>query len=178
MIDTHTLKDLFRHMEWADALVWTTALSSPEAAADSIIRDRLYHIHLVQRAFLREWQSLRGESRPQSFADSESVARWGQAYHAEARSYLATLDETTLARPLVVPWAAMVEARLGRRAEAPSHGETALQVVMHSTYHRGQVNTRLRELGCAPPLTDYIVWLWLGKPAPQWPALSLDDGPN
>jgi uncharacterized damage-inducible protein DinB len=79
------------------------------------------------------------------------------------------LGRQDLSRPLVVPWARMVESRLGRKAEEPSLGETLLQVVMHSTYHRGQVNTRLRELGGEPPLTDYIVWVWLGKPQPDWP---------
>jgi uncharacterized damage-inducible protein DinB len=43
---------------------------------------------------------------------------------------------------------------------------------MHSTYHRGQVNARLRELGIEPPLTDYIAWIWFGRPEAEWPALS------
>jgi uncharacterized damage-inducible protein DinB len=39
---------------------------------------------------------------------------------------------------------------------------------MHSHYHRGQNATRLRELGGTPPTTDYIVWLWKGRPQPAW----------
>jgi hypothetical protein len=26
------------------------------------------------------------------------------------------------------------------------------------------VNARLRELGAEPPLTDFIAWIWFGKP--------------
>lgn len=42
------------------------------------------------------------------------------------------------------------------------------QAAMHSHYHRGQNATRLRELGGVPPMTDFIVWLRDGKPAPRW----------
>jgi len=50
--------------------------------------------------------------------------------------------------------------------------KTAFQVTGHSTCHRGQVNTRLRELGAYPPLVDYIAWLWLGRPAADWGGVS------
>jgi uncharacterized damage-inducible protein DinB len=39
---------------------------------------------------------------------------------------------------------------------------------MHSHFHRGQNATRLRELGGEPPTTDYIFWLWKGRPKPVW----------
>jgi len=54
--------------------------------------------------------------------------------------------------------------RLGRGAMAPTIGDTVVQVVTHSVNHRRRVNTRLRELGCEPPLTEYTVWVWRGKP--------------
>ncbi len=28
--------------------------------------------------------------------------------------------------------------------------------------------TRLRELGGAPPLGDYVIWVWWGSPAAAW----------
>jgi len=46
---------------------------------------------------------------------------------------------------------------------------------MHSTHHRGQVNARLRELGGEPPLADFIVWLWWGRPAASWTMLDDPD---
>jgi uncharacterized damage-inducible protein DinB len=46
--------------------------------------------------------------------------------------------------------------------------DTILQVTSHTTYHRGQVNRRLRELGGDPPLTDFVVWIWRGKPNTEW----------
>jgi uncharacterized damage-inducible protein DinB len=34
-----------------------------------------------------------------------------------------------------------------------------LQAVLHSQHHRGQIATRLRDLGGSPPTVDYIVWV-------------------
>jgi len=85
-----------------------------------------------------------------------------------AKTYLNTLDEASLSQPMPLPWAAMIEKQFGRPPEDTSIGETALQVALHSTYHRGQVNARLRELGAEAPLVDYIAWLWQGRPAAEW----------
>ncbi|HLG57803.1 MAG TPA: hypothetical protein VI485_20835 [Vicinamibacterales bacterium] len=38
----------------------------------------------------------------------------------------------------------------------------------HSTYRRGQVNERFREVGGEPPLVDDIAWIWFGRPEPDW----------
>jgi len=48
--------------------------------------------------------------------------------------------------------------------------ETMLQIPSHSTHHRGQIATRLREIGGEPPITDFIMWAFTGKPAASWPA--------
>lgn len=164
-----TLHQLYRHMEWADSMVWAAALERPEAAADSALRERLYHIHIVQRAFLKVWK---GEAlMPLSsdhFTDLASLLEWTRDSYAELNEYITGLGDMDLARPVVMPWIEMFEARIGRKADVPTFHETLLQVAMHSTYHRGQVSTRLRELGGEPPLTDFIVWVWRGKPQPDW----------
>ena len=162
------LIDLFRHMEWADARVWSTVLPTPGLADDAGLRDRLHHLHLVQRAFLHIW---RGETMRFEGAEAlrgESLARWGQAYHAEVLPFLSSLDEAQLDRTVQLPWASRVMGRLGRDLTDPSLGETLVQVASHSAYHRGQINARIRELGAEPPLTDFIVWVWSGKPAAAW----------
>jgi uncharacterized damage-inducible protein DinB len=33
-----------------------------------------------------------------------------------------------------------------------------LHIVNHSTYHRGQVTTLLRQVGAVPPETDFVVF--------------------
>ena len=167
MVNVATLQDLFAHMQWADATVWKTVFSFPPATQDARLQELLYHLHIVQRAFLKAW---RGESLDgfPKFSDAESLRDWGKAYYAEANSHLSTLTEEALNQPLLLPWAAMIEKQFGRTPESSTLGETALQVALHTAYHRGQVNARLRELGGEPPLVDYIAWIWQGRPAANW----------
>lgn len=169
MFNLNALNDLYRHMEWADAAVWNAALASEGGRADEKLRAYLYHLHLVQRAFLRTWRGEPREAPYPTFDDAPSLMLWGSTYYGEALAHLGTLSDEKLAEPMPVPWASMVERRLGRPPETTTVGETALQVALHTTYHRGQINARLRELGVEPPLVDYIAWLWQGRPAPAWP---------
>ena len=48
---------------------------------------------------------------------------------------------------MILPWSSYFAKRAGFTAHPSTLGETLLQLPSHSTYHRGQVNTRLRELG-------------------------------
>lgn len=81
---------------------------------------------------------------------------------------MAAFDDATLQRPIVTPGLTRYEEQMGRRFDTPTLAETMLQVASHSTYHRGQVNARLRELGGEPPLVNYIAWIWFGRPEPEW----------
>jgi uncharacterized damage-inducible protein DinB len=156
-------------MEWADASVWGAVAALPLAAEDSNLRSRLHHIHMVQRAFLHVWKALPYKPQAADFPDNTSLLNWALEYYPEATKYIGGLTEEDLEKPVVMPWIKMFEARMGRAAEVPTLHETLIQVAMHSAYHRGQVNTRLRELGGEPPLTDFIAWVWSGKPRPDWP---------
>src|ERR1035441_190322 len=98
------LKDLFRHMEWADALVWSVALKTPTLIGDTSLRERLHHIHLVQRAFLHVW---RGEQMHALRA--KSLAKWGREYHSDVRRFLATLEDPQLDDPVHLPRAAHID---------------------------------------------------------------------
>lgn len=169
-MNINSLTDLYRHMEWADATVWIAVFASESGQADVKLREYFHHLHLVQRAFLRIWRSEPHETPYPTFDDAQSLMLWGRSYYGEAFAHLSTLSDERLSEPMPLPWASMVEERLGRAPETSTIGETALQVAMHSLYHRGQINARLKNVGGEPPLVDYIAWVWLGRPAPDWPA--------
>lgn len=169
-MNVDTLTDLYRHMEWADAAVWAAVLASEGGTADVKLREYLYHSHVVQRAFLRAWRGDPRETPYPTFDDAPSLMLWGRTYYAEAFAYLGALGDGEVSEPLPVPWASMVERTLGRAPETTTVGDTVLQVALHSQYHRGQINARLREVGGEPPLVDYIAWVWLGRPSPVWPS--------
>jgi len=164
------LRQLIRHMEWADAEVWRAVLAHEPAGGDPRLRELLTHLHLVQRLFLVVWQKQRFDSsrRQPQFATALDLRNWAHTYYREATGFLNVLDEPSLKGEVMMPFVKAMEAQLGRTFGPTSLGETIVQVTSHSTYHRGQVNARLREVGGTPPLVDYIAWVWFGRPAPNW----------
>jgi uncharacterized damage-inducible protein DinB len=157
-----TLRDLYAHQEWADAEHWSAIESYPPALSDDELRKRLQHLHLVQRGFLKIFKSepvdLREEMKNElSLSDLRSVAR---AYHKEVIPFLQTVAPERLEEKLIIPWFPA--------GFSPTFREAAMQAVMHSLYHRGQNAARIKQLGSKPPLTDYIAWIYKGRPAPAW----------
>jgi len=165
-----TLTDLYRHMEWADALLWSAVTDAGAATADAKVRATLYHVHLVQHAFLRTWRGDAMETPFPTFEELPGMMAWGRMFHHQAAAFIEALEAEDLARPMPVAWSATVEAAIGQPPETTTIGDTVLQVALHSIHHRGQLNVRLRELGATPPLLDYIAWIWYGRPAADWPA--------
>jgi uncharacterized damage-inducible protein DinB len=165
-----TLRELMRHMEWADASVWRAVLAHPPAVQDERLRNLLLHLHGVQRAFLAMWtgkalESVMSNPEAVDLVAEEPAVR---AYYLELHPAVAAFEDEILQRPIVTPGLSRYEEQMNRRFDAPTLAETMLQVASHSTYHRGQVNARLRELGGEPPLVDYIAWIWFGRPEPEW----------
>jgi uncharacterized damage-inducible protein DinB len=157
---------LFAHMEWADAMVWRAVTDGAAAADDKTLHDRLYHIHATQTAFLQAW---RGEEVVFTGADDypglDAIRKLGRDFYAVAPGSVASLSPDAIERELILPWSIYFAKRAGFTPHPSTLGETLLQLPSHSTYHRGQVNTRIRELGGTPPLVDFIAWIWAGKPA-------------
>lgn len=162
------LQDLLQHMEWADATVFAAVTAA--AGQDSALLARLRHLHLVQKVFLDVWRERSIDPHETDGFDLAALASFARGLHPRLQASLAGWADAELDRPVRLPWAAQVSAALGFAIEAPSLGQTLLQVTAHSAYHRGQINARLRELGLAPPMTDFIAWVWARKPAPPWPA--------
>jgi uncharacterized damage-inducible protein DinB len=164
------LRDLYQHMEWADTFVWRAVLKSEAALADQKLRDYFYHLHLVQHAWLRAWRGETSDVPFPTFDDAESVREWGRSYYDEIFGCLERMTDEEIAKPMQLPWAELVEKQIGRAPAAAAVGETMLQVALHSLYHRGQINARLREVGGEPPTVDYLVWIWLERPRANWAA--------
>jgi len=161
--------DLYNHMEWADASTWSAVLASAPAVADTVTRERLHHIHLVQRAFLSIWRDEAVDRHGGEGLTPRDLATWAQGYYALARAHIATAPESAFDRPVHVPWTKLVAERLGFEPAPTTLAETIVQVYAHTGHHRGQVIGRLRELGTVPPLVDYIAWLWQRRPTATWP---------
>jgi len=162
--------EMYRHMEWADATVWRTVMATPDAEGDQKLLDKLLHLHMVQHAYVLLWRGeephLAGASSTRGLLPVLDLAR---DYYRSLPEVLASFDESKLDESFEIPWGAQIAKQLGRDIAPVTLRDTILQIPLHTAYHRGQVNTRLRELGATPPLVDYIAWAWFGKPKPEWP---------
>lgn len=157
------LDELYAHQEWADAEHWRAFEGHPAALEDKAIRERLLHIHLVQQFFL--WvvgpqTSQFAVKKLEDFATMTELKDYARQYHAAVGKLLRSFTAEQMEELVEPPWF-NPPLKLSRR-----HALT--QAALHSHYHRGQNATRLRELGGAPPMTDFIIWLRAGQPAAKW----------
>ena len=104
--------------------------------------------------------------KPEEFPDLKSIAKWGFDYQQKLNEFLSS--QMSDEKVIQIPWSVFIERRTGKKVVPATLEETMLQVASHSTYHRGQINTRFRELGGEPASVDFIVWIWLGKPKADW----------
>jgi uncharacterized damage-inducible protein DinB len=158
------LQDLVRHKWHANAAILQAVRQHDAAAHDEEIRKLLHHILLanrywlllaLQREFARE-----EESRIPEGLDSQ-IERFKETAIVEM-DWIFQLPESDLLRQL---------RSTSLPARSFSVAEAVMQVCMHSHGHRAQCAARLRALGGAPPMMDYIAWL-VQKPDPDWPVRS------
>ncbi|HYC62634.1 MAG TPA: DinB family protein [Thermoanaerobaculia bacterium] len=169
MITLALARDTFRHMQWADAEIWRAIDAVPAASSDQKLMAILLHLHAVQRAFYLMWTN--SEIDPEALyaaRDVDTLRAWARSYYADADAFLAQTSSDALNDIVVMPWLQYFAEQLGRPLQAPTLADTLVQLPAHSTYHRGQINARLREVGGEPPLVDYIAWVWFGRPEPAW----------
>ena len=155
------IRALMAHAEWANAVFFHKWGKSP-ARDHEEMRRRVGHLVGVQdgfRAVLRgETPGRPPEGPPPAF---EQLKTRAEASHAGLRSLTDALDPGSLEQKVRIPWF----------PEPPcviTVAEALVQVAMHSQHHRGQLMTRLRDLGGEPANVDWILWLWKGKPQGRW----------
>jgi uncharacterized damage-inducible protein DinB len=155
------LPGLMVHAEWANAVFFNSWGKSP-ARDNEEMRRRVEHVVGVQMGFL---SVLRGEAAgrpvdgpPPTFDELKSRA---QSVHKGLRAFTDSLDASGVARTVRVPWFPDPPCVI-------TVAEALVQVAMHTQHHRGQLMTRLKDLGGEPKNVDWIIWLWKGRPEPRW----------
>lgn len=163
------IADMFRHMAWADGMVFTSVIGKSVAEGDASVLVKLRHLHMVQKVFLDVFNGVPFDPRATDELDLHSLCGFARNTHAGSMGYLDSLSPVTLEEVLELPWSKTATEKLGFEVADHSLADALVQVPAHSSYHRGQVCARLRELGIDPPMTDYIAWIWRHKPEPSWP---------
>jgi uncharacterized damage-inducible protein DinB len=117
------------------------------------VHGTVVHILGAEELWLKRWH---GESptslvSADTFASFPEVRRRWDDLEIELQRFLAALTEETVLR--------VIRHRDTRgNAYATPLWQMMQHVVNHSTYHRGQVTTMLRQLGARPVATDLITY--------------------
>jgi uncharacterized damage-inducible protein DinB len=154
------LLELFDYNAWANRTIFDAAARLPEEqyfrdlkSSYGGIHGTLCHIVWAEQLWLHRWMGKPNPAVPQG-TDLKSLAdvrrRW-DAVEAERGGLLGSFNENRLA-----------ETKLVRPSNGGEYVHTYRQMfrhfINHSSYHRGQIVTLLRQLGATPPSTDLILY--------------------
>ena len=149
---------LFAYNEWANRRIFQSVHPVPAedftrdlGSSFPSIRDTLVHILGAEWIWLRRWKGISPKSLPGSdeIASLEDIRHRLDDVELERRAFLHDLTNHELNRSI------RYANTKGEEWEYPLW-EMLSHVVNHSTYHRGQVATMLRQLGHRPISTDMI----------------------
>jgi uncharacterized damage-inducible protein DinB len=154
------IRQLYDYNRWASRRILTvvSALASedfirPMGNSYSSVRDTLAHILGAEWIWLERWQgrSPRALLDAATFPTVQSLeSRW-ETVGQEQAQFIEALTAQGLCEEL---------AYINQRGERYAYPlwQQLVHVVNHSSYHRGQVITLLRQLGAEAASTDFLVY--------------------
>jgi uncharacterized damage-inducible protein DinB len=160
-MDTKTIRLMWDYTKWADARAFDAVSKlAPEAYLKDMgssmksVRDTMVHLVSAQWIWLSRWKGTSPKTM-WTAGDYPSVAplreRWA-ALHGEIEAFVSAQADASLMQDVTY------QNMKGDTLKFPL-GALFLHVVNHSTYHRGQVTTLLRQLGAQPVATDLALFL-------------------
>jgi uncharacterized damage-inducible protein DinB len=160
MFDVPVIQELYRYNRWANDRVFECVSSLAQdqftqdpASSYPSVRDTLTHIGWAEWIWLRRWKG----TSPQVVFDARDFTdvsalrvRWLDM-EIEQQAFIEAMTTEGLVH--LVQYVNL-------------HGQTwryplwrqMYHVVNHSSYHRGQLTTMLRQLGARPMTTDFLVF--------------------
>lgn len=152
------IRELYEYNRWANGQVLDAAGRLPEEAftrdlksSFPSVRDTLAHILAAEWVWLARWEGASPTGMPEGWASStydDLRERW-RAFEGRQKEFLAGLTGARLDEEV------SYRTTGGEPFRSPLW-QMLRHVANHSTYHRGQVITLLRQLGAEAPSTDLI----------------------
>jgi len=154
------VRQLFAYNAWANREMFTAAAALPAEqynrdlkSSHGGIHGTLAHIVWAEHLWLNRWLMQPNPPVAQGkdlHTAADVRARW-EAVEAERGRFLSQLTDAQL-----------MDTRLVKPSTGGEYQHTFSQMfhhtVDHSSYHRGQVVTMLRQVGVAPPVTGLILF--------------------
>ena len=154
------LRDLYAFNRWANARVRAevATLSDDDFRRDMknsfpSVRDTWLHIMASEWVWLARWLGTSPTGMPPEWKDydRQQVADEWQALEAAQQAYVRRLTDSDLDR--------MVQyINFAGQTFTQPLWHLMRHMVNHSTYHRGQITTMLRQLGYQPVSTDLVLY--------------------
>jgi len=154
------VRDLLTYMLWADRLMLKAAR---EVRPEDLTRDAgisfrsllgtMAHMAISQRLWLSRFSGSPLDRLP-AIEDFPDLPSWIHGWEETAsgiEAFLAALTDEQLAAPL--SWTATTGETHSRPLWQP-----VVHLVNHTTYHRGQVVSLLRQMGYESPKTDLVYY--------------------
>jgi len=159
-VELKNVRQLYDYNHWAGRRTLTVAsrLASDDFLRSmgnsfSSVRDTLAHILGAEWIWLERWQgrSPKALLDPAAFPTAQSLkSRW-ETVERDQLQFIEALTPQRLSEEL--PYI----NQKGQRYSYPLW-QQLIHVVNHSSYHRGQVTTLLRQLGAEAVSTDFLVY--------------------
>jgi len=159
-MDRNDLRELYDYNHWANHRTLSAAGKLDGEAflramgnSFSSVRDTLAHILSGEWIWMERWmgRSPRALLNAGDFPTVQSLqARW-KSLEQEYDRYIQSLTPERLGERL---------AYINRAGEGYAYPlwQQMVHVVNHSSYHRGQITTMLRQLGAEPVSTDFLAY--------------------
>src|ERR1043166_2534314 len=151
-MNTDDVKFLFEYDRWANARMFEAvdALTEEQFAS---VRETLAHIAGVEWIWFQRCNGVNPRTTPDWMNDPTRAALRAQlqAIEREWQSFIAALSDDDLDRRIDY---VKIDGEAGSRKLV----HLLQHVVNHSTYHRGQVATRMRQAGGTPIGTDFLIF--------------------
>jgi uncharacterized damage-inducible protein DinB len=159
-MDLNHIRELYKYNRWANRRALSAAakldgekFTRPMGNSFSSVRDTLAHILAGEWIWLERWHGRFPAAllNAQDFPNVQSlVSRW-EIVQQDYERFIAALTPQRLEQDL------SYLNREGQRFSYPQW-QQIVHVVNHSTYHRGQITTLLRQLGAEPAVTDFLAY--------------------
>jgi uncharacterized damage-inducible protein DinB len=152
--------ELYEFNAWAQRRICEALTSLPTeqylrdlGSSHGGIHGTLSHIVWAEHLWLTRWQGRPPPAVPQGKdlrSLAEARARWEEVEGGRAR-FLRDLNDAQLQATI------RIQPTMGG-VYVHTYLQTLQHVVDHSSYHRGQIVTLLRQLGAPPPSTGFILF--------------------
>lgn len=147
---------LYDYTTWANERMLEAAAGLSEeqftreiVSSFSSIADTFAHIAFAEWLWLRRWKGDSPTQRPDWERTLASLGEQIRLTADERDQWIGSLTDSALSENLTY-------RNLAGDSFTFPLGDLLLHCANHSTYHRGQLTTMLRQVGARPPATDYV----------------------